>query len=117
MIELKRQQYASVWDALEDTPEAAENMRARAELMRSLKTFIKESGLSQSQAARLLAVTQPRISDLMRGKIGLFGLEALVNMAARAGFRVQVQLQPIADALLPGMASGASSSASPARAI
>jgi len=117
MTELKQQRYASVWDALEDTPESAESMRARAELMRSLKTFIKESGLNQSQAARLLAVTQPRVSDLMRGKIGLFGLEALVNMAARAGFRVQVQLQPIADAISPCVASEALLPASPANAI
>jgi len=96
MNPLMQQQFTSVWDALEDTPDAAENMRMRAHLMRSLVRFIKSSNLTQSQAAQLFGVTQPRISDLIRGKIGLFGVEALVSMAARAGFRVHVQLQQTA---------------------
>jgi len=94
MKTLKAKRYASVWDALEDTPDAAENMRMRSELIRSLVAFIEESGMSQQQAAQRLAVTQPRISDLMRGKIGLFSLDALLNMAVSAGFRVHMQLQP-----------------------
>lgn len=58
--------------------------------MTALKTHITNTGWSQSQAAKLFGVTQPRISDLMRGKINLFGLDALVNMAA-AGLHVEMR--------------------------
>jgi predicted XRE-type DNA-binding protein len=51
-----------------------------------------EQGLSQSEAAQLLGVTQPRISDLMRGKIELFGLDTLVNMIGAAGIHVEVRI-------------------------
>lgn len=53
-------------------------------------------GLSQSQAAKLFGVTQPRVSDLMRGKINLFGMDALVNMAAAAGLRIEMHVQEAA---------------------
>ncbi len=85
-------EFASVWDAIEDTPAEAENMRLRSGLMLALKAHIARTGLSQAQAASLFGVTQPRISDLMRGKINLFALDALVNMAAAAGLRVEMQL-------------------------
>ncbi|ACH82441.1 transcriptional regulator, XRE family [Acidithiobacillus ferrooxidans ATCC 53993] len=81
--------FDSVWDAIEDTPEEAENMKLRSALMMALKDHIDRAGLSQAQAAKLFGVTQPRISDLMRGKIGLFGLDALVNMASAAGLRIE----------------------------
>lgn len=87
------QRFASVWDAIEDTPEEAENMKIRSQLMLQLKDHITRSGLSQSAAAKLYGVTQPRVSDLMRGKINLFAIDALVNMAAAAGLQVQLQLQ------------------------
>ena len=85
-------QLASVWDATEDTPEEAENMKLRSGLMMALKEHLARVGLSQSQAAKLFGVTQPRVSDLMRGKINLFGLDALVNMAAAAGLRVEMRV-------------------------
>lgn len=84
--------FASVWDAIEDTPAEAENMRLRSGLMLALKAHLTRSGLSQAQAAKLLGVTQPRVSDLMRGKINLFGLDALVNMAAAAGLHVEMRV-------------------------
>lgn len=84
---MSNEKFASVWDAIEDTPEEAENMKLRSGLMMALKAHLARTGLSQSQAAKLFGVTQPRISDLMRGKINLFGLDALVNMAAAAGMR------------------------------
>jgi len=92
----ERKRFSSVWDALEDTPAAAENMSLRSELMCSLSEYIKSNGLNQVQAAKLLGVTQPRISDLMRGKINLFGLDSLVSMATAAGFHVQMQLKQAA---------------------
>ncbi len=60
--------------------------------MMALKKHIEAAGLSQSQAAKVFGVTQPRVSDLMRGKIGLFGLDALVNMAAAAGMHVEMRV-------------------------
>lgn len=86
------QRFASVWDAIEDTAEQAENMKLRATLMTALKDRIAQSGISQAQAAELFGVTQPRVSDLVRGKINLFGLDALVNMATAAGLRVELRV-------------------------
>lgn len=89
---MTEQRFASVWDAIEDTPAEAENMKMRSMLMVALKAHIQRVGMTQAEAARLLGVTQPRVSDLMRGKINLFGLDALVNMATAAGLRVQLQI-------------------------
>lgn len=86
------QRFASVWDAIEDTPAEAENMKVRSQLMLQLKSYITRSGLNQGDAAKVFGVTQPRVSDLMRGKINLFAIDALVNMAAAAGLRVEMQL-------------------------
>jgi predicted XRE-type DNA-binding protein len=58
-----------VWDAIEDTPEKAENMRFRSSLMIALKEHLVASGLSQRQIAKHFGVTQPRVSDFMHGKI------------------------------------------------
>ncbi len=82
----------SVWDAIEDTPEEAENMKVRSGLMRSIRQHIKDKGWTQAEAARHFGVTQPRISDLTRGKIDTFSLDALVNMAASAGLHVEVRV-------------------------
>lgn len=90
---MSKQRFASVWDALEDTSEAAENMKLRSVLMIALKEHIARAGLSQSQAAKVFGVTQPRVSDLMRGKINLFGLDALVNMAAAAGLHIDLRIR------------------------
>lgn len=89
---MDKQRFASVWDALEDTPEAAENMKLRSSLMIALKDQIAQKELTQAQAAKLLGITQPRVSDLMRGKINLFGLDTLVNMATRAGLKVELRV-------------------------
>ncbi|KVG62046.1 helix-turn-helix domain-containing protein [Burkholderia cenocepacia] len=90
---MTEKRYPSVWDAIEGTPAEAENMKLRSELMIALKQRLAQLELSQAQAAQLLGVTQPRVSDLMRGKINLFGLDALVNMAAAAGLRVDLQVR------------------------
>lgn len=86
------QSFTSVWDAIEDTPEEAENMKLRSALMLALKDHLTRAAMSKADAARLLGVTQPRISDLMRGKINLFGLDALVNMATAAGLRIELKV-------------------------
>lgn len=82
---MSNERFNSIWDAIEDTPAEAENMKLRSKLMMALKDHIGRAGLSQGQAAKLFGVTQPRISDLLRGKINLFGLDTLVNMAVAAG--------------------------------
>ena len=89
---MNKQRFTSVWDAIEDTPEQAANMKLRSVLMIALKDHIARTGMSQAQAARLFGVTQPRVSDLMRGKISLFALDALVNMATAAGLRIEMQV-------------------------
>jgi predicted XRE-type DNA-binding protein len=90
---MSNQRFASVWDAIEDTPEEAENMKLRSVLMTALKTHLTRTKLSQAQAAKLFGVTQPRISDLMRGKISLFSLDALVNMATAAGLHIEMRVR------------------------
>ena len=76
-------------------PKEAESLRLRAQLMVELRRLIKERKLTQSAAAKLCGVTQPRISDLVRGKIELFSLETLIDMLIRAGIGVQLRLAPI----------------------
>ncbi|HZX69742.1 MAG TPA: XRE family transcriptional regulator [Rhodanobacter sp.] len=89
---MSNQRHVSVWDAIEDTPAQVESMKLRSELMMALKKHIVRAEMSQVQAAKLFGVTQPRVSDLMRGKINLFGLDALVNMAAAAGLHVEMRV-------------------------
>jgi predicted XRE-type DNA-binding protein len=90
---MKSTRYASVWEAIEKTPAQAENLKLRSSLMLALKRHIEREGLSQTEAAKVFGVTQPRISDLMRVKINLFGIDMLVNMLAAAGLRVTVQVK------------------------
>jgi predicted XRE-type DNA-binding protein len=90
---MSHDRFTSVWDALEDTPQEAENLRLRSALMMALKDHLTQAGLTQAQAAKLLGVTQPRVSDLLRGKIHLFSLDTLVNMAASAGLHIELHLR------------------------
>jgi predicted XRE-type DNA-binding protein len=85
--------YASVWDALADTPEQAANLQARAELMQQIANVVGSSGWTQDEAARRCGVTQPRINDLLRGRVSRFSLDALVNIATALGRRVHIELQ------------------------
>lgn len=93
---MSKKRFADVWDAIEDTPAQAENMRLRSVLMMALKDHIARTELSQSDAAKLLGVTQPRISDLLRGKIELFGLDTLVNMIGAAGLHIEMRVSDAA---------------------
>ena len=89
---MSKKRFKSVWDAIEDTPEQAENMKLRSNLMMALEKRITQLKLTQEQAAQLLGVTQPRVSDLMRGKINLFALDVLVNMTTAAGLHVEMRI-------------------------
>ena len=90
MTEKKR--FVSVWVAIEDTPQEAASMRARSDLMMNLAEVIRQQGMTQAQAASLFGVTQPRISDLMRGKVNLFSLDTLMDMASTAGMSPVVKV-------------------------
>jgi predicted XRE-type DNA-binding protein len=84
--------FASVWDALEDTPAEAENMKLRSSLMIAISQAMAAWGVSQTEAARRLGVTQPRLNDLVRGRVGKFSLDALVALAARVGLTVHLEI-------------------------
>jgi predicted XRE-type DNA-binding protein len=89
---MSNERFSSVWDAIEDTREDAENMKLRSLLMVALKGHIARTGMSQAQAAQIFGVTQPRVSDLVRGKINLFSLDVLVNMATAAGLHIELRV-------------------------
>ncbi|GAA4412270.1 helix-turn-helix domain-containing protein [Quisquiliibacterium transsilvanicum] len=93
---MKSKRFANVCHAIEDDPELADNLRLRSELMMALRDRIEAAGLTQVEAAAQLGVTQPRISDLLRGKIDVFSLDALVRLAHAAGLRVTMEVQPAA---------------------
>ena len=88
----KIENYASVWDAIADTTEQAANLCARAELMQKIASIVKENAWTQTEAAKRCGVTQPRMSDLLRGRVSRFSLDALVNIATAIGRRVHVEL-------------------------
>ncbi len=83
---------ANVFEDLGFGATEAENLRVRAELMIAIHQVIKARRLTQVRAAKVFGVTQPRISDLVRGKLSLFSIDALVEMLGRAGLHVRVQV-------------------------
>ena len=90
---MNNERHASVWNAIEDTPGAAENMKVRSALMHELVIYITNTGMTQSQAARQFGVTQPRTSDLTRGKVDLFSIDTLVNMPTAAGLQLDLHIR------------------------
>lgn len=91
-----RKRFATVWEAIEDDPEQAANLRLRSELMLALKQEVTGWKVTQATAARRLGISQPRLNDLLRGRIDKFSLDALVALARRAGFGVRIELSPAA---------------------
>lgn len=90
---MSNETFDSVWDALTDTPAEAENMKLRSELMMALEQHINRQGWTQGEAAKRLGVTQPRVCDLMRGKIHLFSIDALLSIAVAAGLHVEIRVR------------------------
>jgi predicted XRE-type DNA-binding protein len=88
--------FASVWDAIEDSQSEATSMKARAQLMRALQKAVNSWALSQKAAANRLGLTQPRLNDLLRGKIDKFSLDALFDLAGRVGLKVSIALRKAA---------------------
>ena len=86
------QRFDSVWDAIEPTPAEAANMKARAELMIAVAAAVEGWDLARAQSAQRLAVSLPRLNDLMKGRITKFSLDALMRLAAHAGLAVRVEV-------------------------
>ena len=87
-----RQQFKSVWDALEDDPIRAQNLKLRSTAMIEITEKVTALGLTQTETAKLLAISQPRVSALLQGKIDKFRLDSLVDMAHRLGLQVSIRI-------------------------
>lgn len=86
---MTEQRFEDVWNALESSPAEAANMKARSELMIAIRDVVDEWQLTQAQAAKRLGITQPRMNDLLRGRIDKFSLDALMLLAMAAGLTVE----------------------------
>ena len=93
---MEKRVFKSVWDALEDSPEQATNMRLRSELMMALHARVEGWNTTQARAAKRLRITQPRLNDLLRGRIDKFSLDALVALAEHAGLDVRLKVRAAA---------------------
>jgi predicted XRE-type DNA-binding protein len=89
---VKKRRFASVWDAIEPTRAKAANMKARAEMMIAIRETVAAWNITQAAAAKRLGLTQPRMNDLLRGRIDKFSLDALMNLATRAGIAVRLEV-------------------------
>jgi predicted XRE-type DNA-binding protein len=92
----KTRSFANVWDAIEDSPEDAATMTMRSNIMIAITDTVRSWNTTQAQAARRLGITQPRLNDLLHGKINKFSLDALMTLATRAGLKVKIDVRPAA---------------------
>lgn len=89
----KVESFNTIWDAIADTAGEAANMQAKAELMRQIVAIINSRDWTQVEAAQHCGITQPRMNDMLRGRMSRFSLDALVNIAAAIGQRVHIALE------------------------
>ena len=89
-----RRSSGNVFRDLGFSAKEAEHLKVRADLMIQLTKLIRKRGLTQARAARLMGVSQPRISDLVRGKIQLFSVDSLIEMLGNAGAKVSIRVTP-----------------------
>jgi predicted XRE-type DNA-binding protein len=87
---MSKKRYDSVWDALEEDPVRRENLKLRSQLQIAISEKIKD--LTQQEAAEVLQISQPRVSSLLKGNVGDFRLDSLVDMAARLGMHVSIEV-------------------------
>ena len=90
---MQRDTFDNPFDALMDTPEEAANMTLRSDLMRAIRKEVHGWAEPQTAAAARLGVSQPRLNDLLRGRINKFSLDALVTLASRAGLTVRLDVE------------------------
>jgi predicted XRE-type DNA-binding protein len=93
---MERQVFDNVWDAIEDTPEESANMTMKSSVLIAIEQKVRSWNVTQVEAARRLGVTQPRLSDLLRGKITNFSLDALISLASKAGLSVRLDIEEAA---------------------
>ena len=86
------QEYTSVWDAIEDDQIKVANLKLRSELMMKVSEYVEQSGLTQSQAAKCLGTTQPRLNDVLKGKIEKCTVDRLVNMLSAVGYKINLNI-------------------------
>jgi predicted XRE-type DNA-binding protein len=91
---MNHQDYANVWDALTDSPEAAANMTMRSNLLIALQQKVKSWKVTQAEAARRLGVTPPQINELLRSKIDKFSLDMLIELTTHAEISILVAGEP-----------------------
>ena len=92
----KSRTFANVWDAIEDAPEEAATMTMRSNVMIAISKSVRGWNTTQAQAARRLGITQPRLNDLLQGKINKFSLDTLMTLATRAGLKVKIDVRSAA---------------------
>lgn len=88
--------FASVWDAIVDDPSEVESIKIKSKIMMTIEQHIKEQGMTQQQAAEKMGVKQPRVSDLVRGKMDRFTIDMLVNMLSTLGLTVEINFKKAA---------------------
>ncbi|MDR3417086.1 MAG: XRE family transcriptional regulator [Nevskia sp.] len=93
--------FVSVWDALADTPAESARLKARSEMLMAVKAQVAAWGLTQSAAASRLGVTQPRLNDLLQGRVSKFSTDALFDLSTAAGLRATVTVHGV-----PGRKAG-----------
>ncbi len=89
----KVESFDNIWDAIADTAGESANIQAKAALMRQIVAIVKKNDWKQVEAAQHCGITQPRLNDMLRGRISRFSLDALVNIAAAIGQRVHIELE------------------------
>ena len=92
----RTQTFANVWDALENSPEEAATMTMRSNVMIAINKKVHGWNTTQARAARRLGITQPRLNDLLQGKINKFSLDTLLTLATRAGLKVKIDIRSAA---------------------
>ena len=90
---MKRKRFDNIWDAIEPKAAAAASMKARARMMMAIRETVEAWEGTQATAARRLGLSQPRMNDLLRGRINKFSLDTLLDIATRAGLTVRVDVR------------------------
>jgi predicted XRE-type DNA-binding protein len=89
---MERRSFDTVWDALAETPQEARSMTLRSTLMVAVEQQVRGWNVTQAEAAKRLGITQPRLNDLLRGRITNFSLEALIDLGVQAGLSVHLEI-------------------------
>lgn len=93
---MERQEFDNVWEALEDDPAMVAALTAKSLLLLEIRETYNRWKISQAEAAKRLGITQPRLNDLLQGKINKFSLDALMKLATDAGLKVNLQVEKAA---------------------